>query len=262
MNRDPNPERHERLVRYLLDQLGDDERDRLEERLLVDKNVQEDLAVAGEEVADLLINGELAPEQRSLVERKFAGFPSWTEKTTFARLFNRAIEQQLSVPVSRRTVLWRKWPMVALASAATVLAVWMFLTPGRKPTSPAISLTQSAQPVPSFLLVPVVRKGGGAQSDNVVELPPESSRIELRLLLNRDLYPAYQVRLQSPDNDQMLLMGTILPVRQPKGKPELRLSIDRARLKPGRYTIVLQASEGDGNVVEVAGYSFRVVISK
>jgi len=262
VNRDPNPERHAALVRYLLDELSDEERDRLEERLLVDRSVQEDLAVAEEELAALFINGELPQEQRTLLKRKFVGCPEWTEKTTFVRSIERAIEEHLSLPVSKKMVPWRKWPMVALASAATVLAVWMFLTPGRKPTSPAISSAESAQPVPSFLLAPVVRQGGGAQSDNVVELRPGSSRIELRLLLNQDLYPAYQVRLQSLDSGQMLPMGTIPRVRQPEAKPELRLSIDRGRLKPGRYTIVLQASEGDGNVVEVAGYSFRVVVSK
>jgi hypothetical protein len=46
-----------------------------------------------------------------------------------------------------------------------------------------------AQPVPSLLLAPVVRKGDRAQSDNVVELPPGSGRIELRLPLDRDRIP-------------------------------------------------------------------------
>lgn len=73
MNHDPNPEGHATLVRYLLDELSDEERDRLEERLLVDKSAQEDLAVAEEELAALLINGALPPEQRLLLERKFSG---------------------------------------------------------------------------------------------------------------------------------------------------------------------------------------------
>jgi hypothetical protein len=262
VNRDPNPERHATLVRYLLDELTDEERDRLEEWLLVDKSAQEDLAIAEEELADRFINGELPSPQRSLLERKFSGCPEWREKTRFARLIDRAIEQRFSVPISRIILPWRKWPMVALASAAMVLAVWMFLTPGRTPTTPGISPAESAQPVPSFLLAPVVRRGDRAQSDNVVELTPGSGRIELRLLLDRDLYPAYQVRLQFLDNGQMLRMGPFPPVRQGGARPELRFPIDSAWLKPGRYTIVLQASEGDGTVTEVDGYSFRVVITK
>jgi len=265
VNRDLDPGRHVTLVRYLLDQLSGEERDRLEVRLLADGEFQEELTVAEEEIADLYVKGWLPPEQQRLLERKFSESPEWKVRIDLARVMNRA-EAELAVA---QPTGWRKWlagfralglgkQLAALASIVAILGVWLVLGPGRKDKDAGASSQRFLPAVPSFLLAPAVRKDAVPQSDNIVLLPERPGLIELRLPLDRDFYRAYQVQLQSLATGQTVSLGSATPVRERSVKPELRVPVDSAKLQPGRYTIVLQAAEADGSVTDVEGYSFRV----
>jgi hypothetical protein len=259
-NRDA--ELHATLVRYLLDQLSDEERNGVEEHLLADAELQERLAVAEEEIADRYVNGELLPELRKLVEQKFGGCPDWEGRTDVARAMAK-IEAEMAAnagqPARSGPAKYWEWRFVLpLAGLLTVAVVVWFGLAQRQPTGS--SPKNLPNPVASFLLTPAISKDASAQPENIVILPARAGPIELRLPLNKDFYPSYQVQLQSFSSEKAVSLGVATPLPQDHSK-EIRVSVDSASLSPGRYTIVLRASETDGSVTDVAGYSFRVVIA-
>jgi hypothetical protein len=264
LNRDV--ELHSLLIRYLFDEVSDEERDQLEERLLADAEFHERLAVAEEEIADRYVKGELVPEQRTLVERKFEGCPEWEARTDVARAMARIEKEMHCKNVERRVEQsWaaRSWewrfvlPVFGLLTVA--VAVWFVLGQGqRHPVGSSQKTLPNA--IASFLLTPAARKDGGPRPENIVELPSRPGPIELRLPLDRDFYSAYRVELQSFSSGQTVSLGVFAPSRQDQSK-EIRVSVESATLSPGRYTIVLQASETDGSTTDVAGYSFRVTVN-
>lgn len=264
MKRQPDPQQHADLVHYLLDELNDEKRDDLEERLVADAGFQEELAVAEQEIADHYVNKVLRPEQRDVVERKFAGSPEWKNKFDLARAMIR-IEAELDATDAGRPGNWFGWfwrwrfriPAVALAFGFAIAILWFAIDPTHS-SNVGGSQRSIARVIASFVLAPAARKDGSQQADNVLALPTRPGLLEFRLLLDRDFYPTYQVQLQSLTTGQSISLGVVAPTDMGTAKRELRVSVDSGGLRPGRYAITLRASETDGSLTEVAGYSFRV----
>lgn len=268
MNFKSESERHDTLVRYLLDELSVEERDRVETVLLTDRRVQDDLAAAEEELADGYVNQRLLPEQREVLRRKFAEWPEWNERLRLARAMSQAEAAVFGDDWRNAHRIWpwlgdffgsQRRALVIAVSAAVFCAVCFTVsfwgihfaergTPGSRvvPT------------VASFLLTPAGVKGSETRADNIIRLPGRDGHIELRLALDRDIYASYQVQLESPDKGVRTQLGTAVPIRG-SGLTQVRVSVDASILSPGRYTIVLVAAESDGTVSDVAGYSFRVI---
>jgi len=255
MNRDPDGKRHAALLRYLLDESDEKEREEIELALLVDAQEQEALDVAMEELVDRYVTGSLTPAQQEVVKVKFAWAPDWAAKTAAARGIN-IVAAELLAAEQGKVLPWprRNLSVLALGTAAVVLiGAWVFFRPFESWQGHASVAGRPARPVASFLLAPSLRKGGSPQSETVVRLPSPPGWIELRLPLDQNLYPSYQVKLHSFASEATTLLDSVTG-----SGPELRVPVDSGALQPGRYTLVLQAAEADGAVTEVAGYSFRV----
>jgi len=254
MNRDLDSKRHAALVRYLLDQSDEKEREEIEHALLVDSQHQEALDVAMEELVDRYVTGSLTPAQQELVKEKFAGASDWTARTAAARAMN-SVAAELRASNYGKVLAWRRRNrnvVVLTVAAVLVIGVWVVFRLGESQRGGPLVAGRPAPPVASFLLTPALRKGGSQQTETVVRLPSPPARIELRLPLKQNFYPAYQVKLHSFVTGEVTLLTTVAG----KGT-ELRVPVDSAGLQPGRYTLVLQAAEADGAMTEVAGYSFR-----
>jgi hypothetical protein len=259
MNRAVDPDLHEKLCRYVLDELSDEERDGLEQKLLQDASLQDDLLTAIEGVADDFARGILSEERRRMLAERYGGDPEWEEAVEFARTMH-TIEPEVSVSSAARGERsrrpWMRFPIFALAALAVVLlAVWTIEE--RPPKAKVVSGVPVA-PVASWVLELPVLKGSPAQQDHVVTLPEIQGPIEIRMPLDRDVYNAYRVELQATDSGKSADLGEVRPVRR-NGSAEVTILVDSARFRLGRYTIVLRAAEVDGRSTDVAGYSFRVV---
>jgi hypothetical protein len=255
MNRDLDSKLHTALLRYLLDQSDEKEREEIEQALLLESQHQEDLDVAMEDLADRYVTGSLTAAEEELVKEKFAGAPDWAARTAAARAMN-CVTAELRASNYGKVLAWRRRNLnvvVLTVAAVLVIGVWVVFRPGDSQRGSPTVAGRPAQSGASFLLAPMLRKGGSQQTETVVRLPSPPAWIELRLPLDQNLYPAYQVKLHSFVTGAVTLLTPV-----PSRGTELHVAIDSARLQPGRYTLVLQAAEADGTVTEVAGYSFRV----
>lgn len=129
----------DRLVRkYLLDDLGQDELERIEERLLTDAGFAEEVSIAQTELIDDYVAGELSDEERGQFENRFRLPPDRLQKLRFARAFDKYTEvcgeptshpagETRPVPLPRRALSPRQSRRtkfgLALAAALAVLAV-------------------------------------------------------------------------------------------------------------------------------------------
>jgi hypothetical protein len=129
----------DRLVRkYLLGDLGQDELERIEERLLTDAGFAEEVSIAQTELIDDYVGGKLSDEERGQFEKHFRLPPGRLQKLRFARAFDKYTEEWgesashpageiRPVPSPRRALSSRQSRRtkfgLALAAALAVLAV-------------------------------------------------------------------------------------------------------------------------------------------
>src|SRR5882724_2245299 len=73
------------LIEYLLGELSDQERDRVEDKYFADSAFHERLLVLEEELTDSYVRGALSPEQRRHFEEWFLRTPERKQGLEFAR---------------------------------------------------------------------------------------------------------------------------------------------------------------------------------
>src|SRR5687767_2501897 len=139
----------ELLVRYLLDQVSDEERTEVEERFVADESFYRHLLLIEEELRSAYASGALPAEERRQFEQRFLIFEDEREKVEFeqaliAELATADVPQRAVPPVAaRETRGWRErllglgsWPAaarLAAAAAAVVVALlsWQVYDGGR-----------------------------------------------------------------------------------------------------------------------------------
>src|SRR5262245_24815785 len=117
----------ERLVRFLLGLLPEDEAERLDEQSVVDDDVACRLLSAENDLVDAYVRGALTPDRRLRFESHYLASPRRRRRVAFARRFLAVVDrspQPAPIPA-----LWSRWswstfarPSVA-AAAALILAV-------------------------------------------------------------------------------------------------------------------------------------------
>src|SRR2546430_7925764 len=124
----PTPEIQDQIRRYLLGELDDRTREKVEQRLLSDGEMFEELLVAEDEIIDDYAGGRLDPEERADLEAHFLATPERQQKVRFARALHRhalplAHEHETVKQFIRR--LWSSRPW--LSWAATTVAVFALI---------------------------------------------------------------------------------------------------------------------------------------
>ncbi len=137
------------IRRYLLDEMGEQERDVIERRLLTDDDYYEEIKAAEENLIDEYAAGELSIVQRKQFEERFMTAREQREKVTFAIALNRSISQrrrsrsQDSAPRESKVAEWsgrysargwRGWVAPALICATLLLAAaatWLIVETSR-----------------------------------------------------------------------------------------------------------------------------------
>ena len=258
-----NSSRHLACKRYLLDELDDRSRNRLEADLLTDPGAQEALAWSEMEIADLYLANRLSPAQRAVINEKFGDDQQWQRSLEITRLLREAGARLAAAGARESDHRWNRMKALrslAFAAASVILIAGAFYWTTRAGRSgpPVVAMAHRAGRTISLVLQPAGLKGATGAPDNVLGLAPGSSA-ELRLPLTRDFYAAYTVRIEDS------MTGVEAPVRSvsvqhgPGNTGEVRVIVDAGTLSPGRYTIVVRAAEPDGSVTEVRGFSLRTV---
>ncbi|HEY2944383.1 MAG TPA: hypothetical protein VGN09_18255 [Vicinamibacteria bacterium] len=280
----PDPE-HERLRRYLLGELPEDEQVTLEERYFAADDVFAELLAAEDELVDAYLSDTLPATVRERFERVFLSTPAGRGKVRLAQELRGRPRLRSSIArasVRRPRKLW----MAAVAAAAAVLAgagAWLALgrTRGARPTRiagtqmprataqpPAISPTPrgsppSETPPPAALgpaAVSVTLTAGLARDAGAVStlaVPRGATTVRLFLLLARDDYHRYRVSLQTVEGAEISVQGRLRAQSLEAGRGvEVRVSV--ALLEPRTYVAVLSGVTPDGRMEAVGEYVFRV----
>ena len=276
------------MIRYLLGEIPDGERDRFEELYFQDNAIHERLQALEEELVDSYVRGRLDGERRWRFEQRYLASAEGRERVAFAQTLTEYISK---APPKIRSV-WHPWwgslltlfqsrnPAfrIALAAAALVillLPLWIYrrihqqpseapvvsLPPGKKapeksPESPAIT-KQPELPVTilSLALMPVQRSVDGG---NIVEVPPSPYEIHLRIGLDEDDYPRYRVTLLTPEGKQLHQIDNLKAELSPKQAKEVVARFTSNELRPGDYIVRLSGLTREGSAEEIRPYAFRI----
>lgn len=94
------------ITRYLLGDVSDEERVRLEESYFGDDAVFEQVLVSEEELIDDYVRGELLEPQRRLFERHFLNSTERRQKLAFAESFNRYLSNAPTAATAAKQKTW------------------------------------------------------------------------------------------------------------------------------------------------------------
>jgi len=271
------------MIRYLLGQLPDAERDELEDRYFSDDEVHEQLLAVEEELIDAYVHEALTPEDKACFESRFLTSPERRQKIEFARALAAANRRPrwewrafLSLLIPQSTGMRLAFAGAAAAAILVALFVWPYLWRGTNPRNTPPIQAKSAppkanEPIPTptgpakretapilapilaFALTPGVR---GEGAGNVVAIPPGTYRIRLELHLDAADFPEYAAVVQTADGNPIWHEGKLRPHPAGTGATVL-VTIPPGLLAPGEYTVKLSGVSPTGTE-EVAGYGFRV----
>ncbi len=277
-------------IRYLLGDLSDEERDRMEMDYFQDDALHEELLAVEEELIGSYVRGELTPEQRVRFEKRYLAAAEGRERVEFARTLSGYIE---SIPPkeTRKTPWQDSWfaffrqlslarRFAAIAAAATILALPAIIilrsrqgesigpvasqttlpSPIPAPGPPAITTPHALQvPVLSLILLPRQRD---LAAGNTLLVPQGAYQVDLKVRLDEDLYPSYGATLESPDMLHLGRADGLKAQTTPKGLREVTVRFASGILRPGDYILRLIGTGQRGETEEVGTYSFSIVAAK
>jgi hypothetical protein len=270
----------ERLLRrFLLGLLDEDERERVEERFITDRDFKELALMVEDELVGDYLTGGLSETEEELFVKHLLSTPEQRRKVRIASaLRNYVVSGAPPFPTgpgeppgsgkdeANKGVFWLNRTVILTASLAMLLAVifgavWFAGVPRRGDQIAEVrrELEQlNRQPISNgssgFFLSPLAARGGGATNT----LPPsnDGAVIQLWLLLVKDEYPGYQVIFQKDGEAERFTLGGLRAETTPSGRA-IPVRLPARLLRPGVYIFKLSGVATDGRVEEVGEYDFR-----
>lgn len=303
-------------VRYLLGELSAEEEQSFEKEYFANDELFEDLQITEAEVIDAYVANELDDQPRKHLEQRLAISPRLQQRLSFARTFAESRRRPHSKVVPDRVPhpWWTKliaipfaaqpvsrWALVAtaiavLAVAAAVVQTVRLRTESQRLTAERTKLErqraelarlsaeerdrtaselreaqlryQRAEELVKALQQPpgekspatptlasiVLMPGSLRSADDVKELPLTSGTSEVRLqlvLLSID-YRTYRVTINSRDKE--IRRSNV----RPAANKTIVLRVPASQLPPGTYTVSVSGVTPTGDIEPVSNYTFRV----
>lgn len=255
----------ETILRYLLGQMSEPERNEVQERLFRDDEFFETVAEAETDLIDAYASGELTQAEREQMERSILRSPAARKRAEFAAALA-GVEATTGTLPSNKLVMSRlRWiPVAAAVVLAIAAAALLVENRGLRNRIVALQSARPAQdssrqqsmspsaalpPVFTVLLEPGAVRGGGVPE---IAIPPSSQLVELQLDLRGDVHESYQARLSA--GAQKIWELSNIPAERKTAGAILPFWIPANMLSPGQYELVVTA----GNNAPVEFYYFRV----
>jgi hypothetical protein len=275
------------LIRYLLGELSDADRDRVEDRYMSDDATHEQLLALEEELIDRYLQGKLSATQKEHFESHFLSSPARLEKLHFAKTLGRYTSEVATSQIFLRVAPTPWWGALrvflatrpyALAIAAGVLLLAIIIPfqvmeymrnqagsgppttqhqIGKGPVSPAETISAPQHPMPFLALVlkPQVRSQG---EENRLEIPPGKYRVRLQLDMEDDFYQSYGVILQTAAGRSINQIKDLKPETVEKQAKAIFVVYPSDIFVPGDYVLKLTGFNPDGSTETAGGYTFHV----
>lgn len=272
------------LRKYLLHDLAEAEQERVEERLLTDKEFSRRMALAQDDLLDDFAAGVLSEQETERCRTHFLTTPARLQKLKFAMALDRYVarEEALAPPpglVEKALAFFRMHPLKAASSMAVVLlvfgaallAVLRFagFQIGHDPlqelarvnreqttdSTPLSELRRSSAHTPTLSLQPnLVRED---VEPRTVEITSGVLLVRLLLEVTASPHERFRAVLQTADGDEIAPVEN-LKARNEEGAQFVVVYVPRELLSRGDFQLRLFGMSGDGRAVDLGLYPFRV----
>jgi anti-sigma-K factor RskA len=243
----------ERIRRYLLGQLNDEDLQTIEERLMTENDLFQELEVSKDEIIEEYCAGELTAKEREWLEQHFLASPEGKVNRRFALALNQSKRKSPRPETfferlkARFSSLWNSqpWAVAAIATAAVVLVV------------AGIVLRSTSQSTPGKLLAltlnntSATRTGDSAPTAKV-SLPLNVDELRITLVLPESSPSASSYRVEAVDGINTLSVAG-------SNSNSVSVIIPAAQLRRGQYALRLYAIKADGTEERVTGNYFFTV---
>ena len=257
-----------KLRRYLLGSLSEDESAEMEGLYFTSDDLFEELLAEEDDLIDASVTDELTPDEKGRFDGLLPGSARLRSRVETAKALQR-----------RKAPFRRALPVRALLLAATVfLALGVFwAVRERRPSS---EIATAATPVPAAVTpalvpaLPVPPTGGprrvfsyvlaaGLARDvseaTTVRIPKGTETVELRLLLETEVFSSYDVNLRT-DTGAAVLERRGLRSRKERTGAVVAVDVAAEKLPPGTYILTLGGQTGPDTTEAMDQYTFRVPV--
>jgi len=246
----------ERIRRYLLGHLTDEEQQTVEDRLMTESDFFEELEVSKDEIIEEYSGGELTAKERDWLEQHLLASPEGKQRRRFALALKRGKpEPPKTVPLVERFLtrlsdLWRTqpWAVAAIASAVAVIVV------GGIVLRATISTSQSTSG--KFLPLTLINSSGTRSEETEpatrVSLPPDVDELRITLVLPESSPLASSYRVEAVSGINTLSISGF-------NDKSVSVIIPAAQLRRGQYALRLYAIRADRTEERVSGNYFFTV---
>ena len=277
----------ERLIRYLVGSLREDESERFDELSISDDEFASRLRGVEDDLVDAYVRGELAADIRGRFESLYLTSRSRHEKVRFAEALAEhrsrasvagAGDAEPRPQAGRRYV--RQWAMAAAATLVLAAGGYLFVERMRNPRPQPAAPSRTAAPTPavpeagpptatvakpippdapvlSFVLLPPTR---GISEPPGLVLPAGTAKVELRAVLESDDLPRYRIALKDLATDQIIWRSARLSPATSLGNRVVSVTLDATLLKSQRYMLEVTGFSAAGRAELVGSYPFRLVV--
>jgi hypothetical protein len=237
-------------VRYLLGEMTEEEKTRLERDVLRDEGAFEEVAAAEDELIDDYLSGSLSAEERDRFEKLYAVSPERRERVAFARALHRRLGQEARSSAVVPLLSRRRRTSAALLAAAAIL----FAVLGAYFAWSSVLLRRELRRVESEKSLIVRREQDLAR--RVVEVQGRADQLQTQLerqhsetaLLSDQLA---SLRSRAANVVSFVLTtglvrgnGTLQTLRIPRGADAARLTLPVSDGHYASYSAVIQTPEG------------------
>lgn len=248
------PEGDQEIVRYLLDEMEDEERSMMEQSLVQDTAFFEIVAAVEDEMIMKYVRGEIQGRFKARFEQVYLGSPERRARVDSARELRDAV-REIAASRQKSRGFWNffpvfrmRWALASLAIAICVFSLVPMLKNGWVHEKKA-----AVQPVQQqfaiFLKPGRLRSGGGEQ----ITVPHGIEQLHFSLSISGlPAYDRYQIVVGTPEHPRLF---TGMAFRQGSS---MTANVPAAQLAAGDYTLELLGVVPDGAGQPIETYFFRL----
>lgn len=284
----PQNGKQELLRKYLLGELDEGRQVQVEERLLSDKDFNEQLSKEQDHLIDDYVFDALSETERESFERHFLPTAERLGKFHFAQAIRNRLEKETVSEAAATANWWQRLssflvpyrlkvglPLTALLLSVMVYVSWRAIEMWNLRWQQSYSQKQRANMeqeiaklnrpphVPEhstssqeLSLKPSIFRGAGEMRRAVVN--DSATILLLKLELTGGRFQSYQARLLTDENVEVFVIGD-LKAENEGADGLLILRIPAKFLPTGDYRIKLSGTAPDGQATDVGDYAFQVV---
>jgi len=244
----------ERIRRYLLGQLDDEEQQKIEDRLMLENDLFEELEISKDEIIGEYYAGELTAKERDWIEQHFLASPEGKSRRRFALALKQSKPKHLQSVTRVERIrnwfpdLWRSQPWAVVASAAVVLIVAGIVL--------RVTIGTSQSTSGKFLALTLTNSSGTRAQDTgptaKVSLPANVDELRITLVLPAPSPLASSYRVEAVDGINTLSIAG-------SNSNSVSVTIPAAQLRRGQYALRLFAIKTDGTEERIPGNYFFTV---